>query len=59
MILNVEIAINPDFIGKEIDENDIIPGKIMTLRLLSDIALGSEEESRFYYNEFIKKHDYR
>jgi len=56
-ILNIEIAINPDFNGKEINEDDIVPGKIMILRLLLDIALGSEEESIFYYNEFIKKHD--
>lgn len=56
-ILNIEILINPDFNGKEINEDDIVPGKIMTLRLLLDIALGSEEESRFYYDEFIKKHE--
>ena len=53
-ILNVEIPTNPDFDGKEIDEDGIVPGPIMTLRLLPDIALGSEEESNFYYKEFIK-----
>jgi hypothetical protein len=57
--LNIEIAINPDFNGKEINEDDIVPGKIMILRLLLDIAFGSEEESKLYYNEFIKKHDPR
>jgi len=54
-ILNVEIPTNPDFDNQEIDEQGIMPGKIITLRLLSDIALGSEEESKFYYNEFIKR----
>jgi hypothetical protein len=54
-IVNVEIPTNPDFDGKEIDEDGIVPGTIMTLRLLADIALGSEEESSFYYNEFIKR----
>jgi hypothetical protein len=54
-IVNVEIPTNPDFDGKEIDEEGIVPGKIMTLRLLADIALGSEEESKFYYNEFVKR----
>ena len=53
-ILNVEIPTNPDFDGQDIDEDGIVPGKIMILRLLADIALGSEEESKFYYKEFIK-----
>ena len=54
-ILNVEIPTNPDFDGQDIDEDGIVPGKIMILRLLADIALGSEEESKFYYKEFIKR----
>ncbi|MFZ5453916.1 MAG: hypothetical protein ACOZF2_18845 [Thermodesulfobacteriota bacterium] len=56
-ILNIEIAINPELNEKEVKEDEIVPGKIMILRLLLDIALGSEKESRLYYNEFIKKHD--
>lgn len=54
-ILNVEIPTNSDFDGREIDEEDIIPGRIITLRLLLDIALGTENESKRYYNEFIKR----
>ena len=46
-ILNVEIPTNPDFDGKEINEDNIVPGPVMTLRLLTDIAFGSEEESVF------------
>ncbi len=53
-IVNVEIPTSPDPIEHEIDEDGIIPGPIMTLRLLIDIALGTEEESKFYYNELIK-----
>jgi len=56
-ILNVEIPTNPDFDGQEIDEEGIVPGRIMTIRLLADIALGSEEESKFYYKEFIKRQE--
>lgn len=56
-ILNIEIPINPDFDNQNIDENEIIPGSIMIIRLLTDIALGTEEESRYYYNEFIKQKD--
>lgn len=54
-IINVEIPTNPDMDGKEIEEEDIIPGPIMTMRLLIDIALGSEEESKYYFNEFMKR----
>jgi hypothetical protein len=51
-ILNVEIPTNPDYDGKEIDVEGIMPGPLITIRLMTDIALGSEEESRIYFNEF-------
>jgi len=54
-ILNVEVPTNPDFDGKDIDEDSIVPGKIMAFRLLADIALGSEEESKIYYEELMKR----
>lgn len=54
-IINVEIPVNPDFDDKDIDEEGIVPGGIITLRLLSDIALGTEKESKFYYNELMKQ----
>ena len=53
--MNVEIPTDPDFNRKDIDADGIIPGPIMTLRLLTDIVLGSEEESKYYFNEFIKR----
>jgi len=55
-IVNVEIPTDPDLVGKEIDEDGIIPGPIMTLRLLIDIALGTEEESEFFYKEFKRRY---
>jgi len=54
-ITNVEIPTNPDYDGKEIGEKGIIPGPIMSIQLLHDIALGSVEESRFYYEQFKKE----
>lgn len=54
-IIYFEIPTNPDFDGKEIDESEIIPGRIAGLRMMLDIALGSEEESRFYLGEFNKR----
>jgi hypothetical protein len=53
-ITNVEIPTNPDHDGRDVDEEQIVPGPIMTMQLLLDIALGDEERSRFYYNEFCK-----
>ncbi len=55
-VANVEIPSNSDFDGSDIDEKEIIPGRIMTIQLLLDIALGDEEQSKHYYNEFRKQH---
>ena len=54
-ILNVEIPVNPDFDGENIEEDGVVPGNIMAIRLLTDIALGSEEESKVYYEEIMKR----
>jgi hypothetical protein len=54
-IVNVEIPINPDLSGEEIDEAKVIPGPVMGLRLLLDVALGSEEESKKFLEEFVKQ----
>jgi hypothetical protein len=54
-IVNVEIPINPDLNGEEIDEAKVIPSPIMGLRLLLDIALGSEEESKRFLEEFVQR----
>lgn len=54
-ITNVEIPTDPDFDGRDVDEEGIVPGSIMTIQLLCDIALGDREQSRFYYDEFRKQ----
>jgi len=54
-IKEVEIPTNPDFDGQEISENGIVPGRVMGLQLLCDIALGDEDRSRFYIEEFRKR----
>jgi len=54
-IKNVEIPTSSDFEGEDIDENGIIPGTVIGLRVLCDIALGTDEQSRFYYEEFKKQ----
>ncbi len=54
-IMNIELAINPDYAGEEIDEAGIIPGPLMSLQILYDVALGSDEQSRFYFEQFKKQ----
>ena len=54
-IVSVEIPCNSQFDKQDIDIDKIIPGKIMALQLLCDIALGSEEKSKYYYNEMKKR----
>jgi hypothetical protein len=49
-IANFELPANPDFEGKNIDEKDIIPGRIVSLKILIDVAFGSEEVSNIYIN---------
>jgi|WetSurMetagenome_2_1015567.scaffolds.fasta_scaffold576821_1 hypothetical protein len=38
----------------EVDLNEAIPGPIVSLKMLIDIAIGPDEKSRDYFNEFIK-----
>ncbi len=54
-IVNVEIPTNPDFDGKEIDEDEIMPRSLIRLQLLCDIALGDEKKSQFYFEEFHRR----
>lgn len=51
-ILEVEIPTDPDLAGQEIDVEGIVPGSVMTLQVLCDIALGDETRSRFYLDGF-------
>ena len=47
-IVNVEIPTNEDFDGVEIDEAGIVPGRLMTVKILADLALGSDKEAEAY-----------
>lgn len=42
-IVRVEIPTNPDFDGKEIDEEGIVPGAVLTLQMLIQVASGDTE----------------
>ena len=51
-IVNVEIPTSEDFAGVEIDEEGIIPGSVMTVKMMLDIALGYEAEATAYLKAF-------
>jgi hypothetical protein len=51
-ITEVEIPTNPDFDEKDVDVAGIVPGRIMGLQWMCDIALGDEKKSRHYYELF-------
>lgn len=42
-VVNVEIPINPDYDGKEIDHAGIVPGAVLSLQMLIEVASGSTE----------------
>lgn len=54
-ITNVELPTNPDYDGEEVEESGIVPGPLIGLQLLCAIALGDDERSKYYYDEFRKR----
>jgi len=54
-VKNVEIATDPDYDGREVNDDDIQPGMTLMAKMLLDIALGSDAEASFYINEFRKQ----
>jgi hypothetical protein len=56
-IVNVEIPTNHylDNDADKIDEEGILPGPIAGLKMMIDIALGSDETANYYINEINKK----
>jgi hypothetical protein len=42
-VVNVEIPTNPDYDGKEIDEAGIVPGAVLSLQMLIEVASGNTQ----------------
>ena len=42
-VVNLEIPTNPDFDGQEIDEEGIVPGAVLSLQMLIQVASGDTE----------------
>lgn len=54
-IVNVELATNPDFDDQEIDEAGIVPGSILSLQMLLQVASGSTELLEAWRNQRAKR----
>lgn len=39
-MVNVEIPTNPEYDGREVDEAEIVPGSILALQMLVQVASG-------------------
>lgn len=51
-IINVDIATDSNFAGKEVDPEKVVPGPVMALQLMIQIALGSDD---WQIEELIKQ----
>lgn len=54
-VLNFEIAIDPEFNDREVDENKIQIGTILMIKMTMQIAFGQEPEEGYFYNELKRK----
>ena len=54
-IINVEMATDPDFDGQDVDLDQIVPGVILSLELLSQVALGEGEEAWEFHRWFVQE----
>ncbi|MFT4176458.1 MAG: hypothetical protein QM627_07350 [Luteolibacter sp.] len=52
-IVNIEIATDPEFYDKEIKADSVVPGSLLLLQILKDVALGEDDETWAIYREFL------
>jgi hypothetical protein len=55
-VVNVEIPINPDYSDTEIDEEGIVPGAILSLQMLLQVAGGSTELLEAWRKARVNQH---
>ena len=54
-VVNVEVPTNPDFSEEEIDEQGIVPGAILSLQMLLEVATGNTELLETWRKERAKR----
>ena len=53
-VVNLEIATNPDYAGEDIDEAGIVPGAVLSLQMLIEVASGNTDLLEHWRN--ARKH---
>lgn len=53
-IINVDMATDPAFDGTEIDENEVMPGPVIALTAMMEVALAPDSDAKKYIDEFNK-----
>lgn len=53
-VINLELEFDEEWRDKDIDEGDVMPGSIIMMRMLMDVALGKDDDAWAYYREFMK-----
>ena len=54
-IVNVEIATDRDSAHREFDQEQVVPGTIMAMQILLDVALGNDEEAFRHLKAFQRR----
>lgn len=54
-VVNLEISINPDYDDVEIDEKEIVPGAVLSLQMLLEVASGNTELLDAWRKQTAKK----
>ncbi len=54
-VINLELATDPDYDGREIDESGIIPGPILMIQMMLEVLSGNEELLKTYSN--VARHE--
>jgi hypothetical protein len=54
-LINFEMAIDPEFLPDGATPEDVIPGVLMSLQLMLDIASGNEPQEGYYYKALKEK----
>lgn len=54
-IINVENATEPDLAGQELNVDDVTPGSILIMQILSRVALGEDDEAWELYRAFVER----
>jgi hypothetical protein len=52
-IVNLELATDPEWVDKEINEAEIVPGPMLMMQILTDVALGKTEDAWQYYKAMV------